>query len=233
MAMKCKGAWEESMVTDQSDKEPRWLAASPPYEFTRGELLELMQIMGHPMTERRLRNWADRDLLPPPSKRAVPPGAPDRVARALYPVWTIALLDALYRRSERNETIEEMKAALPDIRADLERWAGLEQGVDLLMKHRLIALRDGQPRARRVGEGWPTATITPVSGPKVTIASVDPHVTRALQRAAWACAEEFVKRADGEPVQELLLLIFDAEGQRTTVPIPSPPPPRKKRRKDA
>ncbi len=220
------------MVTDQSDKDPRWLAAGPPYEFTRGELLELMQIVGHPMTERRLRNWADRDLLPLPSKRAVPPGATDRVARALYPVWTIALLDALYRRSERNETIEEMKAALPNIRADLERWAGLEQGVDLLMKHRLIALRDGRPRARRVGEGWPTATITAVPGPTATITAVDPHITRALQRAAWACAEEFVERADFQPVQELLLVIFDAEGKRTTVPIPSPPPPRKKRRKN-
>jgi len=209
-------------MNEREDEEPRWLRAGSPYEFTRGELLELMQIMGHPMTERRLRNWADRDLLPPPSKRAIPPGATDRVARALYPVWTIALLEELYRRSERNETIEEMKAALPKIRADLERWAGLKQGVDLLMKHRLIALRDGQPEARRAGESWPTATLT----------VVNPLVTRALQRAAWACAEEFVERADWQPVQELRLVIFDADGKRETVTIPSPPPPRKMRRKN-
>lgn len=220
------------MVTDQSDKEPRWLAAGPPYEFTRGELLELMQIVGHPMTERRLRNWADRDLLPLPSKRAVPPGAADRVARALYPVWTIALLDELYRRSERNETIEEMKATLPALWRECERGAQLNHGHDLLMRYRIIALRDGRPVARRVNEGWPTATITAVPGPTATITVVDPHITRALQRAAWACAEEFVKRVDWEPVQELRLVIFDAEGKRTTVPIPSPPPPRKKRRKN-
>ena len=46
-------------VADEQTPEPRWLAAGPPYEFTRGELLDLLRITGHPMTKSRMQTWAD------------------------------------------------------------------------------------------------------------------------------------------------------------------------------
>ena len=178
-------------VADEQTPEPRWLAAGPPYEFTRGELLDLLRIIGHPMTKRRLQSWADYGLLPPPTRRAVPPGAPDGVARALYPVWVVGLVAELSRLSEQNQTVAEMQAALPDIREGLEGWAALDHGLDLLLKHRLIALRDGRPIARQLGEDWPTATAALVPTPTATVTSVDPRITRALQRVAWECAKDY------------------------------------------
>ncbi len=210
-------------VAEEQIPEPRWLAAGPPYEFTRGELLELLEAMGQPMTERQLRNWADRGLLPPPSRRTIPPGATDGVVRALYPLWVLALLSRLYSRSQRdNETIEEMKAALPELRQNLESWAELEQGRDLLMKARLIFLRDGRPFAARPG-----------SMPTMTATLVDKGITRALQRAAWAWAEDYTARAGHvKPPFSVKVVLTNAEGASDVTTIPPPPPPRRKRKKD-
>jgi len=209
---------DTGMVVETTEAEPRWLVAGPPYEFTRGELLELLHIMGHPMTERRLRNWADADLLPPPTRRTVPPRATDGVARALYPVWTIALLAKLCQRSEGNETIGEMQAALPEIHATVVPWGEHDFGLDLLLKHRVISLRDGRPIARRLGEGFSTAKL-----------SIDePQMTRALQRAAWDYAADYTSHA---PAERLYLVVISENGERLTVAIPPPPPPRTLRRK--
>ena len=199
----------------------RWLAAGPPYEFTRDELLSALALMGKPMTPTRLQGWANRGLLPPPSRRTVPPGVTDGTVRALYPVWVVALLGALYDRSARSQTVEELRAQLPELREQLQGWAERDGGLDLLMKHRLIALKDGRPIARLPGEDWPVAIATPVA----------PKVTRALQRAAWQVAEEYTARAWGTPAKAVGIQIFDAEGKRRTAFIPPPPPPRRKRKK--
>jgi len=205
------------MVAEQveSRAEPRWLTAGPPYEFTRAELLEALAILGNPISDGHLRSWANRGLLPPPSRRTVPPGATDGIVRALYPVWTVALLARLLDRSQRNETIEQLRTALPEELRELERWAGRDHGVDLLMKTRLIGIQaDGQPFARRPDEGWPTATLTMLA----------PKITRDLQRAAWECAEDYVTRAHGmRRVDHVVMVIFDEDGRRITTEIPPPP----------
>ena len=201
------------MVAAQIETEPRWLVAGPPYEFTRGELLELMQIMGLPMTESRLRYWADQRLLPAPSRRTVPPGATDGIVRALYPVWTIGLLSVLHERSRRNETIAQLQAAIPALLEEMESWAARGDGLDLLMKHQLIALEDDRPIARRKGESWPVATLTPIQ----------PRITRALQRAAWESAEDYAARSSMNPPLRVVLLILDEDGKRITTVIPPPP----------
>lgn len=200
--------------------EPRWLAAGPPYEFTRGELLEALRIMGHPMTERRLRTWADRDLLPPPSRRAVPPGATDGVVRALYPAWTIPVLEQLLHESQHNKTIAELQEVAPKASA---LWASVAQekgDLGLLASFGLVIEIDGRPSATDEANYPARAKLT---GP--------PRITRALQRAAWDYAADFADKYN-KPVKRLRITIEGEDGVYSTLRIPAPPPPQARKNRD-
>lgn len=210
------------MVAAQIETKPRWLAAGPPYEFTRRELLELLAIEGLPMTERQLRSWAEYDLLPAPTRRMVPPGANDRTARALYPVWTIAVLETLVHQSRDNKTIEEMREHLPGLYELYARQAEAYDGLSLLASFGFVVAVDGQPQAT-TRETYP---------PRGRLGPIWPRVTRALQRAAWdvvATPPPGVK-----PIKRLLLSFMDEDGEvQAAIVIPEPPAPRAKRDRKA
>ncbi len=206
------------MVDAQVEVGPRWLVVGPPYEFTRQELLELLAIMGKPMTERQLRSWAEYNLLPGPIRRVVPPGASDGVARALYPVWTIALLEDLLARSQDNKTIEELREELPRLCEIYAREAEADDGLQLLARRGLVIAVDGQPHAT-THETYP---------PRARALTAWPRVTRSLQRAAWDIVA--AQPSPRKPIKRLLLTFMDEDGeQQAAIRIPPPPPPRAKR----
>lgn len=105
------------------DTVPRWraaLLAGAPYEFTTEELLaEFNRDFATPtITARRLKSWATYGLLPP-SRRRVPPGATDGIARALYPHWTVYVIAELLGEQSRGAKIAELLATTPE---RLARW---------------------------------------------------------------------------------------------------------------
>jgi hypothetical protein len=103
--------------------EPRWKIAGEPYLLTRDELLAELREWAPGVTERQLRSWTSYGLLPP-TTRNVPIGANDGVARALYPVWVIGLVRALWRTIRwKQQTIEEIKPIAPML---WKQWAKRE-----------------------------------------------------------------------------------------------------------
>lgn len=98
------------------ETEPRWKAAGPPYLLTREELLAELRKRGIKASDRQIKSWVTYGLIPRPTRRA-PPGAAERRAHALYPIWTVGLVVDLLARLRLGASIEELKSLAPQLSA--------------------------------------------------------------------------------------------------------------------
>ena len=104
----------EETESSPAEVEPRWKAVGPPYQWTRDELVDELHHFKHDVTTRQIRAWQAYGILPKPI-RAVPPGATDGKARALYPHYMFLAILHLLELYEAGATRDTLKWAAPDI----------------------------------------------------------------------------------------------------------------------
>jgi len=97
---------------------PRWRAAMSAGEAAQFTVDELLGELHGALTRRQLTSWGSYGLLPTPERR-VPPGAPDRVARALYPWWTVHVIFELLQERAGGTKLTELQATAQE---RIERW---------------------------------------------------------------------------------------------------------------
>ncbi len=92
--------------------EPRWVTAGPPYLLTRDELVDELEKRRLNVTARQVRAWVSYGLIPKPIRR-VPSGSSDSLARALYPISTIRLIQKILIGMSVGQSIEHLKQRAP------------------------------------------------------------------------------------------------------------------------
>lgn len=91
-------------------------AQEPPLRYTGDDLIMLV---GGVVSRHQFKRYAAAGLLPTPEKR-VPPGATDGVPRALYPWWTIYVLNDVIRQRASGARMADLQATATE---RIERWA--------------------------------------------------------------------------------------------------------------
>lgn len=99
----------EETQRETADTDPRWVKAGPPYLLTRDELVEELEKRQINISARQLRSWASYGLLPKTTRR-IPPGATDGVARALYQIGIIKIIQNILIALSVGQTLESMKS---------------------------------------------------------------------------------------------------------------------------
>ena len=105
--------------------EPRWKTIGPPYRLTRDEIIAELAQRGVRVTDRQLKLWATRGLLPPPERR-LPRGATDGKPRALHPYWVVGLIPDMLVRMRSGHTIENLVGYT---RSQWEQWERQESAL--------------------------------------------------------------------------------------------------------
>ena len=100
------------------DTQPRWYTAGAPYLLTRDELVDELEKRQIHVTARQIRSWVSYGLLPKPIRR-VPLGASDGIARALYPISTIGIIQKVLIGMSVGQSIEHLKQHVP---VWIEQW---------------------------------------------------------------------------------------------------------------
>ncbi len=220
------------MVATQTegDVEPRWRRAGPPYELTRGEIVEFLREQGYIVTERQLQKWAMRGILTAPTRK-LPRGATDGKPRAVYPGYMATAIRDLLDDVREGRQLTALKEAAPRYIEARRAQAGAEASPLSRVGTERQVLWKVEATPPPAGDAvvhaavaTATATATPASinatSTLVAIGTVTPRISRALTREVLAYARRFAEK-NGTRLKHAMLVVEGEDGQRLSLTLNS------------
>ena len=212
----------------EGEMEPRWRRVGPPYELTRGEVVEFLREQGYIVTERQLQVWVTRGILPHPARK-LPRGATDGAPRAVYPGYMATAIRDLLDAARQGRQLAALKEAAPRYIEARRSQAGAEAsplspvGVELQSSWSVAATVPSQRLA--VAQPGHAAAETPARGASVqvtasleTVGTVAPRISRVLSREVLGYAKRFAEK-NGTRLKHVALVIEGEDGQRLSLTL--------------